>query len=109
MRCQSDLSSADLRWRRDVGYGGDASAFRNERGDEIETVQDQLADQQARDDRGNRPADESYTYADRRYRDDGSDRGRDVVPDDDARAPAYYVDDAPRFSVPRVQIFGPDD
>src|SRR6185437_4408168 len=43
MRCQSDLSSADLRWRRDVGCGGDAGAFRNERGDEIETVQDQLA------------------------------------------------------------------
>jgi hypothetical protein len=65
----------------------------------------QSFDQQARDDRngdaGDRPSSYSYYHSDRRYR--GATRGGDD------REPRYYVDEAPRYGFPRIQLFGPDD
>jgi hypothetical protein len=74
--------------------------------------EDQNSDQQARDvrDSSNGPPRYSYTYSDRGYRDDRSGRYRDAERGDgDDRAPPRYVDEAPRFDVPRFQLFGPDD
>ncbi|WP_024515708.1 hypothetical protein [Bradyrhizobium sp. Tv2a-2] len=74
--------------------------------------EDQNSDQQARDDRDSvdGPSRYSYTYSDRRYRDDRSGRYRDAERGDGGDgAPPHYVDEAPRFDVPRLRPFGPDD
>ena len=74
--------------------------------------QNRSSEQQTRDDRNSSdgPARYSYTYSDRRYRDGRSDRYRDAERGaGDDRALPYYVDQAPRFDLPRIQLFGPDD
>lgn len=92
------------RWaaRHNYGQGRDRNQDQNP-----DQAQDQNgsanAEQQAR---GNRSANYSYTYSDRRYRDDSRGRYRDAARDDDDRGP---VDEGPRFGFPRIQLFGPDD